>query len=83
MRTKYIEAKVEEDIDLKNQYRLDNLPNPIGIRDACKKNYVDNKINDPSVMKNDAHNDLIDEKLTNARFIQVVQSSQFDSRLTS
>ena len=27
----YIEAKIEEDIDLKNQFRFKNLPDPISI----------------------------------------------------
>ena len=32
LRTNYIESNVEEDIDLKNQYRIKNLPDPISIR---------------------------------------------------
>ena len=44
LRTNYIESNIEEDIDLKNQYRIKNLPNPISIREASSKNYV------PSIM---------------------------------
>ena len=40
-RTNYIESNFEEDIDLKNKYRIKNLEDPISIRDACSKNYVD------------------------------------------
>ena len=52
LRTKYIEAKIEEDIDLKNQYKNKNLPDHISIREAASKNYVDNKYNDLSKIKN-------------------------------
>ena len=51
MRRKYIEANIEEDINLKDQFRIKNLPYPISIRDACRKNYVDNKFSDPSSLK--------------------------------
>ena len=32
LRTNYIGSKIEEDIDLKHQYRIKNLPDPISIR---------------------------------------------------
>ena len=82
LRTNYIEANIEEDIDLKNQYRIKNLPDPISIREACSKNYVDNLFNDPSIVKNTEHIDLNDRNITNARFIQVNQWPQIDSHLT-
>ena len=31
MRTNFLEANIEEDIDLKNQYRIKHLPDPIPI----------------------------------------------------
>ena len=40
LRTNYMESKIE-DIDLKNQFRIKNLPDPISIREAASKNYVD------------------------------------------
>ena len=81
LRTNYIEADIEEDIDLKNQFRIKNLPDPISIREAASKNYVDNLFNDPSIIKNNAHIDLNDRNITNARFIQVNQLPQIDSHL--
>ena len=39
--------------------------------------------NDSSVLKNTAHIDLNDRKITNARFIQVNQLHQIDSHLTA
>ena len=51
LRTNYIEANIEGDIDLKNQYRIKNLPAPISIREAASKNYVDTFFNDSSLIK--------------------------------
>ena len=52
LRTNYTKSNLEEDIDLKNQYRIRNIPDPISIREACTKNYVDKLLNDPSIIKN-------------------------------
>ena len=82
LRHNYIEANIEEDIDLKNQFRVKNLPDPINIKEACNKNYVDNKFNDPSILKNTEHIDLNDRNITNVRFLQVNQWPQIDSHLT-
>ena len=68
---------------MKNQFRIKNLPDPISIREACSKKYVDNLFNDPSKIKNNAHIDLHDRNITNARFIQVNQLPQIDSHLTA
>ena len=79
----YVEADIEEDIDLKNQYRIKNLPDPISIREACSKNYVDNLFINLSIVKNNAHIHLNDRNITNARYIQVNQLPQIDSHLTA
>ena len=83
LRTKYIESNIEEDINLKNQYRIKNIPDPISITEACSKKYVDNLFKDSSIVKNNAHIDLNDRNVTNARFIQVNQLPQIDSHLTA
>ena len=83
LRTNYIEANIEEDIDLKNQLRIKNLPDPISIREPASKNYADNLFNDSSITGNDAHIDLNDRNITNARFIQVNQLPQIDYHLTA
>ena len=82
LRTNYIEANIEEDIDLKNQYRIKNLPDPISITEAASKNYVEKLFSDSSIRKNNAHIDLNDRNIINARFIQVNQLPQIDSHLT-
>ena len=51
LRTNFIESNIEEDIDLKNQYRIRNMPDPISIREACSKNYEENFFNNPSIIK--------------------------------
>ena len=83
LRTNYIESNVEEEIDLKNQYRIKNLPDPISTTEACSKKYVDNLFNDPSIIKNSAHIDLNDRNITNCRFLSVNQLPQIDSHLTA
>ena len=70
---------MEKDINLKNPYRIKNLPDPISKQETCSKNYVDNLFNGPSILKNTAQLALKDRKITNAWFIQVNQRLQFDS----
>ena len=83
LRTNYKESNIEEDIDLKNQFRIKNLPDPVSIGEAASNYYVDNLFNDSSIIKNTAHIDLNDKNITNARFIQVNQLPQIDSHLTA
>ena len=63
LRTNYTESNIEEDIDLKNQFRNKNLPDPISIREAASKNYVDN------IFKNDI--DFNDVKSENNKFVRL------------
>ena len=50
LRINYIESNIEEDIDIRNQFKFKNL---ILLHDieAASKAYVDNKFNDPSIKK--------------------------------
>ena len=68
---------------LKSQYRIKNLPDPNRIREPAYKIYVETLFNDSSIIKNNAHTDLNDRYITNARFIQVNQLPQMDSHLTA
>ena len=74
LRTNYIEADIEEDIDLKNHYRIKNLPDPLSIREACSKNHVDN------ILKNDT--DFSDVKLENIKFVKVICQPAVNEQLT-
>ena len=83
LRTIYIESNIEEDIDLKNQYRIKNLPDPISIGEPVSKQYVDNKFNDPSIIKNTAHVDFNDKNLDNVRFVKVNSMPAVGEHLTA
>ena len=74
LRTNYIESNTEGDIDLENQFRNENLPDPISIREACSKNYVDN------IFKNDI--DFSDVKLENIKFVKVNCQPAVNEHLT-
>ena len=64
MRTNYIETNIDEEIDMKNQITITNLPDPVSNREAASKSYCDKKFNDPSI-KNSAHVDFNDKSLDN------------------
>ena len=46
IRSNYIESDVDHNIDLKNQYKIINMTDPINNKDSVNKIYVDNKIAD-------------------------------------
>ena len=74
LRTNYIEADIEEDIDMKNKYYIKNLPKPVDSNNAVSKSYVDEKINDPSIIRNNYPSDQINfnnKNLDNVRFVKV------------
>ena len=55
LRSNYMETDIDHDINLKNQYRILNLPNPINDKDAINKIYIDTKIAD--IIKRNNQND--------------------------
>ena len=92
LRTNYIESNIEEDIDLKNQYRIKNSPDPLSTREACSKNYVDNLFNDPSIVKNteidqsslvrnNQDNDFGNYNLTNINSITLNKQAESDNEV--
>ena len=82
LKTNFIESNFEEDIHLRNQYRNKKLPDPISIRDACCKNYVDNLFNNPSIIKNTDQIDFNDKNLNNVHFIEVNSKPTLEEQLT-
>ena len=82
LRTNYIEGNIEKDIDSEGRYRIKSLPNPISIREAASKKYVDNKFIDPTILKNTAHVDFNDKNLNNVRFIKVNSIPTLEEELT-
>ena len=83
LKTNYIEANIEEDIDLKNQYKIKNLPDPSNIKDACNKNYVDNTINELSLVRNNKDNDFGNYKITNINSITLYKQAENDNEVVT
>ena len=46
-----MKSNFEGHIDLKNHFDLKNIPSPLSPHYAASKAYVDNQINDPSIMQ--------------------------------
>ena len=55
LRTNYIESNIDQDIDLRNQYRIINIPLPVNEKDIVNKIYIDSKIGD--IIKRNIQND--------------------------
>ncbi len=81
IRTNFIESNTEEDIDLKNQYRIKNLSNPISITEACNKNYIDNTIDEVSLVRNNKDNDFGNYNLTNINSITLNKQAENDNQV--
>ena len=81
LRTNYIESNIEEDIDLKNQFRIKNLPDPISMQEAASKNYVDNSINESSLIRNNRDNDFSNYNLTNINSITLNKQAENDNEV--
>ena len=81
LRTNYIEANIEEDINLKNQYRIKNLLDPINMREAASKNYVDNSIDEVSLVRNNKDNDFYNYNLTNINSITLNKQAENDNEV--
>ena len=86
LRTNYIEANIEEDINMKNQYRIKNLPFPQENQDAVCKSYVDNLTNDSSILKNSNPHPDIDlkyKKIIKVGLIEVNRIPEWGDQVTS
>ena len=51
LRTNYIESDMEEDIDMKQKFKIKNLIDPTNDFDAVNKGYIDNKINESTLLR--------------------------------
>ena len=56
---------------MKNQYKVKNLLIPLDDKEAASNVYVDNRFNDPSILKNTGHVHFNDKILKNVRFVEV------------
>ena len=71
LRANYVESDIEKDIDMKNQTKIKSLSTPIDRHQATPKSYVDDKFNDPSIIRNTAHVDFNDKSFDNVRFAEL------------
>ena len=83
LRTNYIEANIQEDIDLKNQYRNKNLPDPINMNDVCNKYYVDNSIHEISIIINNKDNDFGNYRLSNIHSVIINNPPENDNEVVT
>ena len=81
LRANYIESNVEENSDMNNQYRIKNLPDPISIQEAASNNYVDNSINEVSLIRNNKDNDFGNYNLTNINSITLYKQAENDNEV--
>ena len=81
LRANYIESNIEEDIDLKNHYRIKNLPDPTNLQDAGTKNYIDNAIDKVSLVRNNKDNDFNNYNLTNINTITLNKQAKNDNEV--
>ena len=81
LRTNYIESNIEEDIDLKNQYRIKNLPDPISLQEAASKNCVDNSIDEISLVRNNRDIGFSNHNLNNINTITLNKQAENDNEV--
>ena len=82
LRSNYIEANIEEDFNLKNQFRIKNLPDPTNLQDAgTKKNYIDNAIDEVSLVRKNKDNDFGNYNLTNINSITLNKQAENDNEV--
>ena len=81
--TNYNESNIEEDIDMKNQFKITNSPCPVENSDAVCKGYVESGLKDPSIIRNTAQVDFNDKNLDIVRFVKVNSLPAVREHLTS
>ena len=92
IRANYIESNLEEDIDLKNQFKILNLPNPTLLQDPATKYYVDNKTVDlvpnsefdnTTIVRTNKNNNFNGNTITGCESIYVNRDPQYDLELST
>ena len=81
--TTYLESCIEEGIDMKNQDRIKDLKDTLSIRQTASKIYVDNLINDPSIIRKTAHVYFKDKSFDNVPFVKIYSMPAVGEHLTA
>ena len=92
IRANYIESNLEEDIDMKNQFKILNLPNPTLLQDPATKYYVDNKTLDlvpnsefdnTTIVRTNKNNNFNGNTITGCESVYVNRDPQYDLELST
>ena len=92
VRANYIESSMEEDIDMKYQFKIKNLPNPTNLQDPATKFYVDSKtsnlvpnseLDNNSIVRNNKNNNFNGNTITGLESVYVNRDPQYDLELTT
>ena len=71
LRTNYIESKIEEGIDMRNQFGTKKSIRPIKATEGVCRSYVVKKFDEPSVIRSNAHVDSNNKTLDNIHSVKV------------
>ena len=92
IKVNYIESNMEEDIDMKNQFKIKNLPNPTNLQDPATKFYVDSKTNNlvsiseldnNSIVRNNKNNNFNGNTITGLESVYVNRDPNFPLELST
>ena len=92
IRANYIESNLEEDIDMKNQFKILNLPNPTLLQDPATKYYIDNKTVDlvpnsefdnTTIVRTNKNNNFNGNTITGCESVYVNRDPQYDLELST
>ena len=83
LRTNYVEANIEEDIDMKNYFKIKNLLCPEEHSDAVCKSHLNSGLKDPSIIRNTAHVDFNDKNIDKVKFVKVNSLPAVGEHLTA
>ena len=92
IRANYIESNLEEDIDMKNQFKILNLPNPTLLQDPTTKYYVDNKTVDlvpnsefdnTTIVRTNKNNNFNGNTITGCESVYVNRDPQYELELST
>ena len=89
LRTNYIEADIEEDIDMKNQFYIKNLPKPINLDDAISKRFGDtnylkiSNYDNDSIVRNNTHTNFNNNTLIGLSSIYLNKDPEYDLQVST
>ena len=83
LRTNYFQSITGEEIDMKYHFKFKKLPLPVDDREVASKSYVDNRLNDPSIVKNFAHIVFKDESLDKVRLLKLDNFASLSEHATT